>query len=256
MDIEFLNRRLQGLSLGWPLIYRERVTSTQDVAREQALTGAPEGLLVLAEEQTAGRGRAGRSWWAPPGTAILSSLLLRPTLPRERLGYIGMIAGLAMTDVLQTIVGVDARLKWPNDIVLEGKKLGGILLESLWSGDHLDAVILGLGLNTGVRFPPSSPLHGQATSLIEVGRDCAREPIVVAYMMFLADYYAQVNEGWSPVSEWKDRLITLGREVEVFEGGQHWTAWAEDVTEEGALILVRNGERVILRAGDVSVRHP
>lgn len=255
MDTAWLRRRLQKLSLGWPLIYREQVTSTQDVAREQALAGAPEGLLVLAEEQTAGRGRAGRSWWAPPGTAILSSLLLRPTLARERLAYIGMIAGLAMTDVLQTIVGVDARLKWPNDIVLEGKKLGGILLESLWSGDQLEAVILGLGLNTGVRFPPSSPLHGEAISLIEVGKDCAREPIIVAYMMFLADYYAQVNEGWSPVVEWKKRLITLGREVDVFERGRQWTAWAEDVTEEGALILRRNEERIILRAGDVRVRH-
>ncbi len=182
-------------------------------------------------------------------------MLLRPTLPRERLGHIGMIAGLAMSDVLQTIVGVDARLKWPNDIVLEGKKLGGILLESLWSGEHLEAVILGLGLNTGIRFPPSSPLYGEAISLIEVGRDCAREPIIVAYMMFLADYYAQVNGGWSPLSEWKKRLITLGREVEVFERGRQWAAWAEDVTEEGALVLIHNGERVLLRAGDVRVRH-
>jgi len=255
MDVEFLNRRLKGLSLGWPLIYREQVTSTQDVAREQALAGAPEGLLVLAEEQLAGRGRAGRSWWAPPGTAILSSLLLRPRVPRNRLGHIGMIAGLSMTDVLQTMVGVDARLKWPNDIMLEEKKLGGILLESFWVGEHLEAVILGLGLNTAVHFPAASPLRQEAISLLEAGRDCAREPIIVAYIMFLSDYYAQLREGWSPLEEWRGRLITLGREVEVSQGGESWTAWAEDVTEEGALVLIHNGERVLLRAGDVRVRH-
>ncbi len=254
MDISYLEARLQDSPLGHPIIYRERATSTQDVAREAALAGAPEGLLVLAEEQTAGRGRAGRSWWAPPGTAILSSLLLRPTLPPEHVGYIGMIAGLAMSDALADVAHITVALKWPNDLLLEGRKLGGILLESLWEGLRLEAVILGLGLNVRVRFPPESPLYGQAISLLEAGVEVAREPIVVAYMRHLADYYARINAGWSPTRAWAERLETLGKPVRVIEPGHVWEGVAVDVTCHGELIVQVEDERRIVRAGDVSIR--
>ncbi len=257
LDIDFLRSRLQGLALGWPLHYAYRVSSTQDEARAAAQAGAAEGLLVLAEEQEAGRGRAGRSWWAPPGSAILSSLLLRPTfLPSHLLGYVGMIAGLAMCDTLEELPGLSPQLKWPNDILLEGKKVGGILVETLWEGDDLDAVILGLGLNVNTYFPPTHPLAEVATSLAQVtSHQCAREPLIYGYMYHMSRYYHRLQQGWSPVPAWKERLVTLGRPVWVVEGEARWEGLAEDVTEEGALVLRRGGERVVLRVGDVSVRH-
>lgn len=254
MDLAYLEAHLKGKRLGYPILYRARVTSTQDLAREAALAGSPEGLLVLAEEQTAGRGRAGRSWWAPPGTSILSSLLLRPPLPPERMGYIGMITGLAMSDALAEVAGVTVLLKWPNDLLLRGRKLGGILVESLWEGGRLEAVILGLGLNVRVRFPPESPLHGQATSLLEEGLDVQREPIVVAYVDHLAEYYGRVCEGWSPTSLWAERLDTLGKPVRVTEQGKTWVGVAVDVTPAGALVVQVREERRIVHAADVQVR--
>ncbi len=256
LDLEFLHNRLSTLSLGHPIHYQYQVTSTQDVAREKALRGAEEGLLVLAEEQTAGRGRAGRTWWSPPGTAILSSLLLRPQLPPTHLGYIGMIAGLAVIDALTDLPGLEPTLKWPNDILLHGKKLGGILVESLWEGDELDALILGLGLNVNTYFPPTHPLAGEATSIfMETGHPCAREPLIYAYVFHLSEYYHRIHQGWSPVPLWKEHLETLGQRVWVDEGHTHWEGIAEDVTETGELVLRRDGERVLLRVGDVRVRH-
>lgn len=254
MNIDYLEQRLRGEPLGWPIVYLQRVTSTQDVAREAALQGAAEGLLVLAEEQTAGRGRVGRAWWAPPGTAILSSLLLRPSFPPEHAGYIGMIAGMAMSDALAQIARVQVRLKWPNDLLLQGRKLGGILIESLWEGGHLDAVILGLGLNVRVRFPPESPLFGQAISLLEAGIHVEREPIIVAYARRLADYYARLHRGWVPTRAWAARLDTLGKPVRVIEHGAAWEGIAVDVTPAGELVVQVGEERRVVRAGDVRVR--
>ncbi len=254
MDIAYLEARLQNTRLGRPIIYRQRVTSTQDIAQKAAHTGVPEGLLVLAEEQTAGRGRAGRSWWAPPGTAILSSILLRPSFPPEHASYIGMIAGLAMSDALAEVARITIALKWPNDLLLEGRKLGGILVESLWKGSRLDAIILGLGLNVSVRFPPHSPLHGQATSLLEVGIRVEREPIIVAYVGHLSEYYARLHAGWSPMRAWAARLETLGKPVLVVQGGSKWEGVAVDVTPRGELVVEAMGKRHLVQAGDVSIR--
>lgn len=254
MNLDYLEERLRNQPLGWPILYLVRTRSTQDVAREAALAGAREGLLVLAEEQTAGRGRAGRSWWAPPGTSILSSLLLRPTLPPEHMGYIGMVAGLAMSDALAEVAGVHVPLKWPNDLLLRGRKLGGILVESLWEGLRLEAVILGLGLNVSVRFPPDSPLYGQAISLLEAGIEVAREPIVVAYMSYLAEYYTRLHDGWVPTTAWAERLETLGKPVRVIEGSTAWEGRAVDVTPTGELVVQVGSERRVVRAGDVHIR--
>lgn len=255
MDLAYLERHLSGRSIGWPVRYYDRVPSTQDIAAAEADRGTGEGLLVIAEEQTAGRGRQGRRWWAPPGTAILCSLLLRPRLPVERLPHIGMIAGLAMTDALREVASADAGLKWPNDIWYHGKKLGGILVEARWRGEALQAVVLGTGLNVSTRFPPDSPLYGLATSLAMEGIHVPREPLLVAYVHTFAHYYNRLHAGWSPLDAWRRRLITLGQEVEVHEADGVWAGVAEEVTESGELIVRRGKARVLVRAADVRVRH-
>lgn len=256
LDISWLESQLRGRALGWPLLYHPRVPSTQDVVRRAALEGAPEGLLALADEQTAGRGRQGRSWWAPFGTAILSSLLLRPFLPPQRLGQVGMVAGLAMGDALERVAGVATALKWPNDILLANRKLGGILVETLWEGERLQALILGLGLNVTVSFPPDSPLHGQAISLREAGYRVRREPLLVAYLDALEGYYARLQAGWSPLDAWAGRLSTLGQRVSVHDGVETWEGLAEGVSEEGALLVRRGEELVTVRAALVTRLDP
>src|SRR5690606_12415094 len=128
--------------------------STNADALAWATEGAPDGALVTAEHQTAGRGRHGRTWTDAPGLSLLASLLLRPTLPPDRLGLLPLAAGLAAADAVESVTGLVPRLKWPNDVLLGGRKVGGLLLESRL-GDGPATVVLGLGLNVGqADFPP------------------------------------------------------------------------------------------------------
>ncbi len=254
LNVDVLSRALRDHRLGWPIRYVESVSSTQDVVREEALGGADEGLLVLADLQTAGRGRAGRSWWAPWGTAVLSSLLLRPVLPPERLSYVGMIAGLAVVDALRSVGSISACLKWPNDVLVQGKKVAGILVEVLWEGTQVHSVILGVGINVRGHIPADLPFAQEATTLHDAGYEVAREDLIISYILALEQYYNRVTAGWSPVRAWTRRLHTLGKRVRVEDVGTTWEGVAEDVTEEGAL-RVRVGKDIrVIRVGDVRVR--
>jgi len=254
LNVDVLSRALRGHRIGWPLYYVERVSSTQDVARKLAQERAAEGVLVLAEEQTAGRGRAGRSWWAPAGTAILSSLLLRPSLAPQHLGYLGMIAGLAVVDALRSVGSIPSLLKWPNDILVQGKKVAGILVEIMWTGEKVQAVILGVGINVRAHIPANLPFAREAISLLDAGFDVSREDLVIAYVRAFETYYDRVLKGWSPVRLWARHLHTLGKRVRVVDSHGTWEGMAEDVSEDGAL-LVRQGTEVrVLRAADVRVR--
>jgi biotin-[acetyl-CoA-carboxylase] ligase BirA-like protein len=138
--------------LGRPVIFFERVGSTNDVAHQQALAGAAEGLLVVADEQTSGRGRMGRSWWAPKGSSLLFSVLLRPALPAVQAGQLTMCLGLGAVEAIESATGLRPALKWPNDLLLEGRKLGGMLAELRTAGDRVEYAVLGLGLNVNLGF--------------------------------------------------------------------------------------------------------
>ena len=142
--------------LGRPTLFFPRIGSTNDVVHELAVAGAAEGLLVLADEQTAGRGRLDRSWWAPPGASVLMSLLLRPALSARLAGQLPMCLGLAAVEGIEDVTGLRPALKWPNDVVWDGRKLGGMLTELRADGARLDYAVLGLGLNVNVTFdePP------------------------------------------------------------------------------------------------------
>ena len=133
--------------VGRPTLYFPNTSSTNDVAHEQAAAGAAEGLLVVADEQTAGRGRLDRAWRAPPGTSLLMSLLLRPPIPTHQAGQLTMCLGLGAVEAIETVTGLQPALKWPNDLVLAGRKLAGMLSELRFDGDRLAYVVLGFGLN-------------------------------------------------------------------------------------------------------------
>ena len=139
--------------LGRPALCFPQIGSTNDVAHERAAAGAAEGLLVLADEQTAGRGRLDRRWWAPPGSSLLMSLLLRPPLPPGQAGQLTMCLGLAAAEGVEAVTGLQPALKWPNDLLLGGRKLGGMLSELRLDGERLAYAVLGLGVNVNVTFP-------------------------------------------------------------------------------------------------------
>jgi len=252
--------RLRAALGGRPFRFFERVGSTQDIAREWALTDppAPDGAIVIAEEQVAGRGRQGRRWYAPPGSALLFSVIARPALPPEHLQRATMAAGLALADTLTPSLGAAFALKWPNDGVIHGRKVCGILSEAIWLGDRLTAIVVGIGLNVRVNFA-GTELSGYATSLeAELRQPVDRAALLAELLAHLDRWLARAPDP-AIVAAWRARLSTLGARVTVYpvsvqEQTPLFTGVAEDVDEVGALLVrLETGEVRRVLAGDVTL---
>ena len=257
VDIDILHRTLTTRFLGRPLRYLSSVASTQDVAREAALAGAPSGFAVIAGQQTAGKGRAGRTWWSPPSGGLYVSLLLRPNLPPTHAPWVTMCLALGAAEAIETTCDVRPDFKWPNDLEWRGRKLAGILAESAFTGDRLDYVIAGIGLNVSVDFSTQPELARTAISLT----DAAERPVdgtalLVGLLSWTETHLAAAEQAISPLAAWKDRLITLGRPVEArgFDG-RAVAGLAVDVFEDGSLVLrLDDGRQEVVRAADVTLR--
>lgn len=247
-----LGRRL----FGRQMLHFARVGSTNEVARRLAAQGAPEGLLVWAEEQTAGRGRMGRRWEAPRGSSLLVSLLLRPYLSPERAFLLSALASLAVAEAVEVETGLRCELKWPNDVLVNGRKCCGILVELEGKGHRIAYAVIGWGLNVNLRF--EGPLAERATSLAqELGRPLPRLPLLVACLERMESWYFALRAGrdeelWAA---WRARLGMLGRTVEVSTPEGPFVGEAVDVAPDGSLLVRRaDGTLIPVRAGDVSVR--
>jgi BirA family transcriptional regulator, biotin operon repressor / biotin---[acetyl-CoA-carboxylase] ligase len=256
--------------LGRPTLFFPRVGSTNDVVHELAAAGAAEGLLVLADEQTAGRGRLDRRWWAPPCASVLMSLLLRPALPARLAGQLPMCLGLAAVEGIEAVTGLRSSLKWPNDVVWDGRKLGGMMTELHTDGERLDYAVLGLGLNVNLTFDEPSRIEQKAAGtlapavleslsatavslLMAVGRPVDRAALVIALLERCEAWYERLLSDESLHKAWADRLDTLGRQVVVALPTGTLTGVAVGVTPEGALIVRRpDGTEEAIWAGDVT----
>ncbi len=224
-----------------------RVDSTQAIAFALAADGAPDRTVVVAESQAAGRGRRGRTWHDEPGASLLVSVVLRPRLPAARLPTLSLVAAVAVAEALVAVTGVAPRLKWPNDVLVDGRKIAGILLESrLPEG----TTILGIGINVAQRaFPPE--LAERATSLrLATGRDVDRETLLAAVLEALDRWRARLEaEGFEPVrARWRALADTLGRPVTV----DGVSGVAVDVDDDGALLVDEGGRRRRVVAGEVT----
>lgn len=256
LDHNFSLERFQSLlhteSLGRNVIYERSVDSTMDVARAIAGHGASDGMIVLADEQTRGRGRFGRRWIAPSGLNLTFSLLLRPSLSQVK--GLPIIAPLAIVDGLRAACGLECSIKWPNDVQVHDLKLAGVLIEAEMLGGEPNFAIAGVGLNVNFDPPGDPQLVGLATSLLsELGCTVEREAILAAVL----DAFEPLYEGSiaNATERWKARLNTLGRQIRVRIGDRVERGLAEAVTEDGSLVLLRhNGSRVSLIAGEVSLR--
>ena len=223
-----------------------RVDSTQAIVFAMAAEGAADRTVVVAESQTAGRGRRGRTWQDEPGASLLVSILLRPKLTPAQLPTLSLTAGVALAEALATAAGLQARLKWPNDILVGGRKLAGILLESRGLAP---VVALGIGVNiTQGEFP--CELAERATSVRLAGGACDRETLLAALLEALDRWRGRLErEGFAPVRErWRTLAETLGRTVTV----DGVTGVAVDVDEDGALLLETDGRRQRVVAGEVA----
>lgn len=240
---------------GRQVIYRATVNSTNDFARDLADAGEPEGTLVIADEQTAGRGRMARGWVAPARSSILMSLILRPALAPHQLARAVMCLALGACDAVHMATGLDATLKWPNDILLNGKKCAGLLAEAKIVGDQVEYIIAGLGINVNFAAASVPAIPSEATTIAdELGGPLAREPLVRAILTRSETYYDRMNAGENLRQEWAARLSTLHRQVRALTPWGEEVGVAEGVDDDGALVVRRaDGSTIALLAGDVTL---
>ena len=235
------------------------VDSTQSVAFALAERGAADRTVVVADQQLAGRGRRGRSWSAPAGTSLLASIIVRPRLPQALLATLSLTTAVAVGEALRRVTAVDARLKWPNDVLVAGRKIAGILLESRMTGASgggsapttpAMVTIIGVGINLGQReFPPD--LADSATSVaLETGRAPSREAVLTAALEEFDVWRGRLEaEGFGPIREdWRRLSDTLGRRVTV----EDVAGVAADLDTDGALLVDVGGSIKRVVAGMVS----
>lgn len=233
----------------------ESLGSTNDEARRLAALGEPEGAVVVAEVQTAGRGRVGRVWVTPPRGAVAMSLILRPRVAPAQLTQMAMLGGLAVAEGIRVACGVAAELKWPNDVLVAGRKVAGVLAEASFAGEQLDWVVLGMGVNVNAGPPPAVALEYAATCLAaEVGYLLERESVMSAILSAFDVRYAQLGTP-ALAAAWEGLLAMRGKRVEARGPAETVTGRLEGVTAEGAAVLrLASGESRAILAGDMHLR--
>ena len=239
------NRIIPG-EITWELHYEEECPSTQDLARNAVAEGAAQGWTIVTDLQREGRGRQGRSWQAPRGEALLFSVVLRP--PIDVIALLPILAGLTVAGAIEATTGAVPDLKWPNDVLLDGRKLAGVLLER----PPDSAVVLGVGINVN-QLADSLPENGTSIASF-IGHPVEREALLAAILNDLDNAYERANRetvAWI-VPAWRSRSTMLGQPVVFIRDGVRTEAIAEDLGPTGGLIVrTADGTRVELIAGEV-----
>ena len=253
-----LEQGLKTKTMGQTIYFYEETDTTNNRARELALEGASEGTLVVAEKQTAGRGRRGKVWESPLGTGIWMSLVLRPQIAPAEASVLTLLCGLATAEAIEAETGLSAGIKWPNDILINGKKAVGILTEMDCEMSEVHVVIPGIGINVNTAsFPPE--IADIATSLyLECGKTVSRRRLVHKVLERLEEHYEtflRTGSFAAMLEDYRKHCITLGKEVHVL-GREPFFAEALDITPEGELLVRRadNGKEEVVFSGEVSIR--
>lgn len=239
-----------GAARHWEIRRFGSIDSTNRYLLDEARAGAPDGVVAVADHQTAGRGRLGRAWEAPPRSSLLVSVLLRPGLAPDRLGLLTMAAGLALVDAVRSAAGVAAGLKWPNDLVVDDRKLAGLLAEADLAAGAVRAVVVGAGCNlTRAAIPPD--LAASATACeVEAGRPVDRDALLGE---FLDSFACRLDDLDGVPAASRDRSATLGRPVRVELGADRTLVGeAVAIADSGALVVrTAAGEEHTVSVGDV-----
>jgi len=230
------------------------VTSTMDAAWNAVGQGSPDGTVIVALDQSKGRGRFDRTWVSEPGDALMLSVLMHPEAATVQ--KLSMLAGVAMVKAIRESTGAECTIKWPNDIRVAGKKVGGILTEIRASTSGEITAVLGMGLNLDLNIGRHPELQGLATSLLtETGQRVTVTEAVHAVTQALDEAYAYTASGTDVVAEWRGLLDTLGRQITVRMADGEANGIAEDVTDTGSLMLRQDdGTTLELTAGEVTLQ--
>ena len=253
MNKSLITKGLNTRFIGQNVLYYPVTTSTNDIARQQALAKCPEGTAVIADRQTSGRGRLKREWVTPQGN-IAVSVVLYPA--RKELPFLTMLSALAVQYAIRKTTGLKCQLKWPNDVLINGKKVCGILLESRAAANSVDYAIIGIGINVNMKLADYPEISAIATSLAdETGEEVSRAATLQNLFVEMEKLYLRLQAGESILAEWRENLVTLGKQIHVRAGDDVFEGIAEAVAEDGSLLLrCADGRSMTFTAGDVTLK--
>ena len=240
--------------------YYEEIDSTNKRAKELAQNGCSHGTLLVADVQTAGIGRRGRSWSSEKGTGIYMSMVLRPEIKTDAASMLTLIAALAVAKAMQKSIGTQsplAQIKWPNDIVINGKKICGILTEMTLAGTGIDYIVVGIGINVLNEEFPEEIRQTASSILLETGVRVDREKLIEMFLEYFEAYYERFVEEQdlsSFLTEYENLLVNKENRVRVLDPHGEYEGIAKGITKKGELIVETANETKLVSGGEVSVR--
>jgi BirA family biotin operon repressor/biotin-[acetyl-CoA-carboxylase] ligase len=254
-DRKWIQDQLNAEHIGRKVKFYDSVDSTNNIAKRLLSESNKEGTVVLADNQTQGKGRQGRTWYSEENVGIYLSIILKPSLPSEQVAQITLVTGVALLQAINEFSQTRAYLKWPNDILINGKKVAGILTEN-YLNNAQPGVVLGIGVNVNhARFPV--PLQQIATSMaMENGENFERLPIITCFLNHLdEEYQSFLKEGLSPtVHVWNMNSDMFGKQITMTQGNQTFPGTAIRLNEEGQLVIqLGNGEEIAFSSGEVTL---
>ena len=258
MTVPEIISRLHSGWMGRNCIFLETVDSTNNYLKRAAEDGAVNGTLAVAEEQTGGKGRRGRSWETPKGTNIAMTILLRPEIRPEHASRLTLLMAMAVVRGIQKETGLQAGIKWPNDVVVDGHKVCGILTEMNTEVDYINYVVIGTGINVNQTEFPEEIREIAGSLKLSAGHPVARAGLIASIMEELEDLYEVFlkTEDLSALKdEYNRNCVTCGHEIRVLEPGHEYTGMTDGINDLGELVVKKaDGETVCVYAGEVSVR--
>lgn len=253
-----LGSRLCTNWMGRNCVCLETVDSTNTHAKRLAEEGAPAGTLVVAEEQTGGKGRRGRGWTASKGENIMMTLLLRPRIRPEHASRLTLLMAMAVAEGIQKVTGLSAGIKWPNDVVVHGKKVCGILTEMSTEIDYINHVVVGAGINVNQKDFPEEIRTLAGSLCLESGKKICRAELaaeILGELETLYEIFLQTEDLSALYQKYNERCVNCGHEIQVLEPGNEYTGTTEGINESGELVVRKtDGSVVRVYAGEVSVR--
>jgi BirA family biotin operon repressor/biotin-[acetyl-CoA-carboxylase] ligase len=248
--MEIVLKDLHTTIIGRRILHYPSLPSTMDFAKKLAAEGMGEGAVVLCDEQTEGRGRQGRKWFDSPASSILMSVIFRPAV--EQLPQLNMLASLAIVFTIHKVAGIKSTVKWPNDVLIKGKKVAGILVENVFQGNALQSSIVGVGLNVNLDVTGHPEIASIATSLsAEQGRELGRDEVLKPLLEEMDTLYQAVKRNEDVYHRWLPYVETVGKTVRIKSGKSAEEGLAQSVNPDGSITLRRaDGSLVTIATGE------
>lgn len=244
--------------VGCEILYFDSIDSTNTKAQELAEKGYPSGTLVVADKQVAGKGRRGRNWESPSGCGIFMTLMLKPDINPNNASMLTLVSALAVAKALADITGKDAKIKWPNDIVIDGRKVCGILTEMSAQFDYINNIVIGIGINVNnSSFPEEISATASSLRLLSGGKKYRRAEIIEKIMEYFEKYYSiflETEDLSALVNEYNAMLVNMKKQVKVLDPKEPFEGKAMGITKTGELIVDTWESRKLVSSGEVSVR--